>query len=236
MASLKEWADKWIDLACFTGACLSDAADRIDGVLALWNEPVASEWLRGPERLHDPGQRDRRGGGNAEPNTPEWKLECEVLYPPGGRTTTSLGWTVVDGVNALPLTTNPGLGREGNVEADMLLLVKDEYSCGLQLIEVKVEADNPWYAAVENLRQLKLFSKSLEAQRLFHTRCSAPDLPEELHVTGVVLAPHAFYKARGQKANSVEPAQELLCRIGVATGINALLTTWDSTARAIEPL
>jgi len=236
MGSLKEWADKWIELASFTGERLYDQDDRIEAVIAHWNEPVSADWMRGPDpRLHVAGERYGRGTKSAS-HVPsgEQLIEEEVLDR--SAPVTSLGWTVVDGLNALPLTTNPGRGREGNVEADMLLLVQRGDGYALHVLEVKVSDKNPWYAAVESLRQLKLFSESASAKGVFQKRQRHLNLPLEMQITGIVLARRAYYETRWQKANSVEPAQRLLRRIGNETGITALLATWDSTLRAIEPL
>lgn len=146
----------------------------------------------------------------------------------------SLGSTLVDGVNALPLTTDAGGRRKENIEADMLLLVKGGDTYTHQLIEVKTTSNNAWYAAVQNLRQLKLFSESREAQ-LFHKRWPELELPHVLPVTGVVLAPLAFYMAPNKKAEAVVPAQTLLQHMRVEAKVDVQLTTWDSEQRVITP-
>lgn len=106
----------------------------------------------------------------------------------------------------------------------------------LQLFEVKAGSDNAWFAAVENLRQLKLFLHSRETQLLFHSRCHELDLPQTLPVTAAALAPREFYTARGEKAESVAPAQKLLQRMRAEVGVDARLATWKSDKRVIEPL
>ena len=73
--------------------------------------------------------------------------------------------------------------------------------------------NHAWFAAVENLRQLKLFKQSLETQLLFRRRCPELDLPERLPVTAVVLAPPSFYVANGRRAEAVAPAERLLGRM-----------------------
>ena len=42
---------------------------------------------------------------------------------------------------------------------------------------VTTRSNNVWFAAVENLRQAKLFLENVETQLLFHTRSPEFDLP-----------------------------------------------------------
>jgi hypothetical protein len=95
---------------------------------------------------------------------------------------------VVDGINAMPLVRDETGGRSANVEADVLLLLRDGRGHRLALLEVKYDADNPWYAAVENLLQVKLLSANREQRRLFHARRRVALADEELPVVGLVVA------------------------------------------------
>lgn len=97
----------------------------------------------------------------------------------------------------------------------MLLLGKTEDGHQLLLVEAKTNANNCWYAVVENLRQLALFTANKDARKIFNRRQAARSLPDELPVVGVVLAPESYYTARGQKKESVGPAKRLLAALGV---------------------
>ncbi len=118
----------------------------------------------------------------------------------------------------------------------MLLLVRDGRGYRLHLVEVKARSNNAWFAAIENLRQLRLFSESRKAQRLFQARRPELKLPGSLAVTAVVLAPAEFYGARGQKAEAVAPAQELLASLRAEEAVDAQLATWESNHRQMEPV
>jgi hypothetical protein len=229
-----EWSRKWMQLAAFTGRHVPDEEARIEALVVLWNEPIPPGWKRRPDKqLLD--RRYRRG--NTTSKRGEHAIEDELLEPSPAETPAhSLGCRLVDGVNAVPLARDAGGGRKGNVEADMLLLVKCGREHRLQLVEVKDSSNHAWYAVIENFRALKLFSKSEVPQRLFHERRPELELPERLPVTAVTLAPRAFYASRGRRAESVAPAVRLLERMRAECGVDAVLATWDRVSRLIEPL
>lgn len=234
----KGWARRWMELARFSGRELPDAEGRIASVVALWHESIPPGWERERDPLLlDRRRRYRRGNDGVDGvRRGEHAIEYDLLNPsPAHVATNGLGARLVDGVNAVPLAKDIGGGRSGNVEADMLLLVRDENEYRLLLVEVKTRSNNAWFAVVENLRQLRLFSESPETQVLFHERCLELGLPQSLPVTAVVLAPHSFYTARGAKAESVAPVEKLLRRMRDAAGVDVQLATWESNERAIEP-
>jgi hypothetical protein len=225
-------------LATYSGRHVPSVAARVSAVVELWRNPIPPGWERGQDsRLLDSATRYGRGNYREDSvRRGEHAIEYEVLAPsPSDVMTTSLGARLVDGVNAVPLAKDAGGGRTGNVEADMLLLVEDEHGYSLHLVEVKTSSNNPWFAAVENLRQLRLFSESHHAQRLFHTRCRELGLPQDLPVTAIVLASPAFYSAPGQKANSLAAAQGLLARMHAEVNVDARLAVWASDVRVIAP-
>lgn len=126
-------------------------------------------------------------------------------------------------------------GRSANVEADVLLLLRDSRSHRLALLEVKYDAGNPWYAAVENLLQVKLLSANREQRRLFHARQRVALLDEDLPVVGLVVAPLEYYRSPGQKSLAIQPAQRLHDRFRRELGVDLHLATWDAVARAVTP-
>jgi hypothetical protein len=146
-----------------------------------------------------------------------------------------MGAVVVDGINAMPLVSDATGGRSANVEADVLLLLRDGRRHRLALLEVKYGADNPWYAAVENLLQVKLLSANREQRRLFHARQSFALLDEDLPVVGLVVAPLEYYESPGQKSLAVQPAQHLHDRFRDELGVDLHLATWDADARTVTP-
>jgi hypothetical protein len=118
----------------------------------------------------------------------------------------------------------------------MLLLAKERQRYRLLLVEVKVSSNDPWFAAVENLRQMRLFNESVETQSLFQVRHPELDLGGHLQTTAVVLAPSAFYSVPHKKAASVAPARKLVERMRTEAGVDIQLATWEPQERAIEPL
>jgi hypothetical protein len=118
------------------------------------------------------------------------------------------GARLIDGLNAVPLARDVGGRRRGNIEADMLLLTADPAGHRTQLlVEAKTSSNNAWYAAIESLRQLKLFQLSQAAHDIFSRRGSHEGT--NLPVEAVVLAPGAFYSSRGAKKRATYGARQL---------------------------
>jgi hypothetical protein len=223
--------------ASYRGPEIPDKAERIEELLLLWQAPIPEGWQRAldarlltPERYvrtHQPGGATPLG---------EHAVEHSILAPdPREVATSCLGASLIDGVNAVPLARDLGGGRAGNVEADMALLVRDKTQLRLLLVEVKVASNHAWYAAVENLRQMRLFLEAPVSLSLFQRRLPDLGLGSLPPVTGVVLAPHAFYAAKGQKGRAVGPTQDLLARFRAQLGITVVLATWEGPERAIRP-
>lgn len=234
-ASFLEWTRRWMDLAAFTGPQLQDAQQRIRGVAALFAEPIPGSWQRHDDpNLIDPVRRYRRTHTAADPS-PEHALEQDMLSVDKQHAPLRcLGALVIDAINAVSLVRDAHGGRAANVEADMLLLL-DTAPRRQVLIEAKASANNAWYATVELLRQMRLFADSPAAQRILHLRAGTPEPWPSLQLTGLVVAPPAFYTANGQKRNAVQPAQRLLARLA-ADGVDARLATWETTTRCIQQL
>ncbi len=233
------WSHRWMELATFRGRLLPDAERRIEAVLSLWREPIPPGWQRDDDaRVLDRYHRYTRGNAGEEGRrSGEHAIEWDILHPDPSRTPTRcLGMPLLDGVNAVPLTRDAGGRRGGNVEADMLLLTGEGNTFRLLLTEVKDESDHAWYGVVENLRQLRLFQGSVAARRIMRRRRGDLPLPEHPPVTGIVLAPPAFYKAPGRRSAAVAPARTLALRAREEVDADVRLTTWDADRRTIEPL
>lgn len=225
-----QWTKQWMGAAAFTGRDLLDPAERIKGILEKWERPIPGQWERGiDEQLLGP--RYRRSDFN-RPNPGEHTIEHEILDDL--ESVNFLGGRVVDGVNAMPLSRDETGGRRGNVEADMLLLVEKGGSYCLAVCEVKCNANNSWYAAVECLRQMKLLQSSLAARQLFHHRLGQRRLPSDIPMIGLVVAPEPYYRRTGQLANAVPHARQLSSQFMTKTGVGLYLTTWDAASRSIS--
>jgi hypothetical protein len=221
------WNEKWSRLA----GCAGDCPNRIERVLSLWNDPVPAGWERGIDP-HLLTNRYRRGDLK-EPRPGEHAIEYEILCRSFDRVQ-CFGRRLVDGVNAIPLVRDSGGGRSGNVEADMFLLIDRDGLYELAVCEVKHSADDPWFAAVENLRQLRLLFHSKKARNLFLHR--GHSLPPDIPAIGLVVAPAAYYERAERKGNSLQDAKSLLRRLRAQTGTQASLAVWDSQREIIEPL
>lgn len=139
-------------------------------------------------------------------------------------------------MNAFPLVRDSNGGRNGNVEADLFLLVRNSQSYRLILAEVKHSANHAWFAVVENLRQLKLLVSGEDACLLFRQRRPALGLPDGIPVTGLVVAPRCFYSQPGRKANSTAAARMLISAIRSKIDVDLRLSVWDTRGPAIAAL
>jgi len=228
-----QWRSRWFDQAKYQGRNVPEVDARIEALLDLWRVPVPGNWQR---RVDSQllGQRYRRGDVGA-PHSGEHRIEHEMLADPI-TDVSCMGAVVVDGINAMPLVRDETGGRNANVEADVLLLLRDGRSHRLALLEVKYDAGNPWYAAVENLLQVRLLSANREQRRLFHARGRVALLDEDLPVVGLVVAPLEYYRSPGQKSLAVQPAQQLHGRFRHELCVDLHLATWDAVARKVAPL
>ena len=226
-----DWANRWMTLAQYDGAFVPDVASRIEGIVSLWREPIPGAWQRGidPQLL---GARYRRGDVGA-PHPGEHSIEHSILCTEFDRVR-CFGDRLLDGVAALPLVRDAGGARRANVEADLLLLAGDNSFHQLFVCEVKADSNNAWYAAVENLRQLRLLMSSTQARALFGRRNPALQLSTEIPVTGLVVAPQVFYSAPGKKANALGPTLELLATVCRQFAVDARLAVWDPMRLTID--
>jgi len=232
--SFAAWRDRWTALAEYGGPAVPDPRSRIDQVVRHWTEPIPGEWKRGADRqLH--GARYRRGDLHTA-RSGEHAIEYEILCAQFDRIR-CFGCRLLDGVNAFPLSRDTaGGGRRANVEADMLLLAEHEGAYRLFLCEVKDKSNDPWFATVESLRQLRLFLANPESQNVFAHRGVVSGLPAAIPVTALVLAPPGFYSSRGKKANALKPAHELIARCSTDLGADIRLAVWDPSRQEIRDL
>lgn len=231
--AFRSWSQAWLELGSYPGVALTNARERIDTILKLWREPIAGVFERTaadlPGRLLA-GPRYTRGDIDAL-RIGEHAIEHEVLCRQFDTLTVD-GARLVDGVNAFPLVRDAAGGRNGNVEADLLLLLQDASGFRALAAEVKDAASNAWYAAVENLRQLRLIRESGVPRELFARRNPSIELPRLLPIAGAVIAPPAFYTSDGQKASAVQPAHQLLA----AVPADVRLMVWDAFRPALTTL
>ncbi len=205
---------------------LAAAPAPAEKILAHWQRPIPAPWQRGDDARLLTG-RYQRGDADA-PRNGEHAIELAILGAVPGLS--FLGWTVVDGVNAVTQSRDAGGGRRGNVEADLLLLLRHGDNYALALCEVKSAANDPWYAVVENLRQCKLLVSGAPVRDLFQRRLPHP-IPAQLPVIGAVVAPRAFYARE-----SLIHAQRLIPALQAAGAPAIHLAVWDPDGGAIVPL
>jgi len=233
------WAERWMRLGAYTGRDIPHLAERISGVAELWADDVPPGWLRDDDkRLLDPARRYLRThekAGLPKPKS-EHELEWQLLEPNLAQAPTHcFGARLRDGVNAVALARDSvSGGRSGNVEADVLLLTEHAGAYRLLLIEAKTGSNNAWFAAIESLRQLRLFLESPAAQDIMRQR--NPGIPTKLPVTAAVLAPPDFYTGDGARGRAVPPTNALLTVLRAEFSVDVRLAVWNLAERTVDEL
>lgn len=236
MNTIGAWSARFTELAEFEGPRLLDSeiAQRIANARSLWDAPLDTAWHRGTEDDEKwKAERYRRSDINSPRRGEHW-LESQIL-----RTRFDaiqcLGGRLVDGVNAFPL------GRPDKVvEADLVLLVEVQHHLQIVVVEAKWSdrdpwgSNHPWYAVLENLRQLRLFMANPHAPRFFHRRRALTI--EQIPVMGMVLAPSAYYAREGQRRNSLAPARQLIEAMKPYVEVVLAVYDHDESSAEIRPL
>jgi hypothetical protein len=233
--SFAAWRDRWQCLAEFEGAHLPDPERRIDQLLALWQAPIPGKWLREPGWDTDKWAASLyRRGDLAAPRAGEHAMERTILIDRRAKVT-MLGEPLLHGINAMPLTADfSDHGRRANVEADLLLLSRTDAGFRLALCELKAGADNAWFAAVELLRQMRLFLASPSAQSLMMELGHLPIEATNVALTGLVVAPADYYAARGKKGHAILPARTLLRLMLQHYNVDVRLAIWNPADNSIQ--
>jgi hypothetical protein len=229
------WRDRWQRLAVFDGAHLPDPDRSLEQLLALWQEPIPGKWQREPGKDTDKWKASPyRRTDLAAPRAGEHTMERTILVDHRVKVNL-LGDPLLHGINAVPLAADfPDHGRRANVEADMLLLSRTATGYRLALCELKDGADNAWFAAVELLRQMRLFLSGPSAQSLMTELGHLPADAANVTMTGLVVAPSGYYAARGKKGNAVALAHTLLRRMRQHHNVDVHLAIWNPADNSIQ--
>ena len=233
------WRDKWQALAEFEGDSVPDVLERTQSIVRLLSG--TSHWHRKdmPPRLLSVCPWYSRGDRNKK-RTGEHEIEFKLFAIQKTNKIQCVKRDFFVLANAYPLAH----GRR--VEADVVAVACGVAGIEIYVVEAKHNADNPWYALVENLRQVKLFQDNLKwnweflkktfSEFLLMKGVSKSFLETTPPVRGMVLAPPVYYTKRGQKSNAVQPAQELVNRVASELNVQVLLTKWQEGQTIIEPI
>jgi hypothetical protein len=215
---LSDWIESWKPLARYPGEDGAQIDARIAAVIERCEVSVDPSWPRPHPEDHLWAAGHYRRGDRGAPSGPEREVEHQILGPDAliavGRV--CCGGRVIDAINAIPLTRRP------KIEADVLLLVDHGDELRQYLAEVKKSADDPWYATVELLRQLRLLAASSHAGDYFHRKDQR--VPAGVPVTGLVVAPKAYYANH----DLVERTQRLVDAVRHQTALDVRLAVWDT--------
>lgn len=197
--------------------------EKIGQLIELWNQKIPDSWQRESlPKTFEWGYRRSLGGRKP---TPEHELEKRLFK-------SSLK---IDGYCSVDLFANAfPLAKWRTVEADMVAVAKIDAATEVLVIEAKDKANNAWYAAVENLRQLKLFDANRRTNLEFLKNKVSDCVWGELKMTGLVIAPPDFFEHKGQKGNATQPAKNLVAAFQRKLGVRVLLGKWHKDSSRIE--
>jgi hypothetical protein len=187
-------------------------------ILALWQQPTPRGWEREiwKGRLGYRKRTDDKGERCIEKELFDGRPK--VLIFPDEETNSE--YRVESIYHNMPLANQRG----GQVIADALCVLKIDKCARPLLIEVKDEANDPWFALVENLQQIRLARACAhKIQEFLHENWKHP---VQRGVWGLILAPESYYKRHSAcltKCRALLDALRTSSRARVAFGHSDLL-------------
>ena len=175
-----------------------------DQILKLWQKPMPREWEREiwegklgyRKRSDNKGEQCIEkelfdGGSNGfelvfSDQQPNAEYRVKAIY------------------HNMPLANR----REGQVIADAFGVLKTGKSVRPLFIEVKVTANDPWFALVENLQQIRLARAC--AQKIQTFVHENTEYRVERGVWGLILAPESFYENHSSNLAKCKPLLDAL--------------------------
>jgi hypothetical protein len=182
------WSENWRALRSEVGNTL--------GVIKQWNLHPPAECLKPGWNIPEGCRKETYDGGTRG----EQKIEAWFLGEKGGRKIHKL--VKPNGKDHYPITAvfqNMGLAtrKKGNRIVDCLGILRTKHRHHPLAVEVKVTADNLWYAVVENLQQVRML------------RCNVANVQDHFRdkrcvdnfrgAWGLVLAPRTYFKKQKQE-------------------------------------
>jgi hypothetical protein len=203
-----EWSKSW-------EKALRNVGD-IEEVIKLWRTPMPRGWLR--EWGGDLGYR-KKGNDQGEKRIERQLFEANksglVLKYEEAKLPINLIYHNMPFVNQ----------RGGQVLADALGIVQIERSLHPLIFEVKVSNEHPWYALVENLRQLRL-ARACARQIQGFLRDKAEQYTMR-GVRGMVLAPRSYFAKSHKGKNTLEASRKLLTKLKKETRARIAFGVWN---------
>src|SRR6266487_3674211 len=155
-------------------------------ILKLWQQPLPRHWERQiwEGKLGYRKRSDNKGEQRIERQLFELGSRgVNLEFPDGGKPAR------VEAVyHNMPLVNQ----RHGQVIADAFGVLEMDRVCRPLFIEVKTTDNDPWYALVENLQQVRLARAC--AQRIQHFVHQKTKHRTQFGVWGLVLAPNSYYQ------------------------------------------
>ena len=186
-----EWSESW-------KKTFADVGD-IEGVLKLWKAPMPRHWER--EWTGDLGYR-KKGNDQGEKRIERQLFEANnrevtVQYK-ASKSPIKLIY------HNMPLVNQ----SRGQVIADAFGVVQIGEIYHPLLFEIKVNNEHPWYALVENLRQLRLARACARRIQQFVKEKTGQQTARG--VWGMVPAPKSYFDKSSKRRNSLEASRQLL--------------------------
>ncbi len=207
--TFQQWSDAWTDARSDQG--------NVPRILELWAATIPTGWKRkgwegawGYRKISKTGAEDKgeKGIEKCLLGDPHTTRLLSLATPEGD-------YPVLSAYNNFPLANM----KRGQVISDVLGVVLAGGRVRPLLMEVKVAANDPWYATVECLKQIKL-ARNDDVHICKHLRTLISGVEEG--AWGLVVAPKAFYNGRKLVAQceslmkALRSGRKTYARIGLA--------------------
>jgi hypothetical protein len=175
----KDWSNEWKD-----GRKKIDA----DQIIKLWQQPMPRDWEREiwGGKLGYRKRSDNKGEQCTEKELFKGGPNGFELVFSGQQTNANYRVKLI--YHNMPLANR----RKGQVIADAFGVLEAGKSVRPLFFEVKVAANDPWFALVENLQQIRLARAC--AQKIQAFVHENTEYWVERGVWGLILAPESFYE------------------------------------------
>jgi hypothetical protein len=197
MMTLKEWADLW-------QKARKDSDYDCDKVLNIWKKDPSNYYRNAKSwRGIKLGYRRKDLDFKGERKYEKALLDKDFVYFINTKNSKFMKLEVK--YNAFPLAN----AKRGQTITDCLGVLYDirRERKHPVAIEIKETANNPWFAVVETLQQIRLMRTGVnELEKYFREKISVDTVKG---AWGIVLAPDRYYKKKGRAAGAYEAACKL---------------------------
>lgn len=214
MTTLKEWAEQW-------KKCRDDKTHNLESVLEVWNKDSKQygrkheSWLK-----MSTGFRKNCKNDSGEKKYERALLGNDFFYVINAKGVGAKSLKLEVKNHAWALANE----KRGQTITDCMGVLYHKRNKHLVAIEIKRTANDPWYAVVEVLQQVRLMRSNVEElKKYYQKKFSYVDVKG---AWGMLLAPEDYYE-KGNHAGSYKAACELCKYMERKTEARVIIASLD---------